>query len=66
LKIHHLATLGNANRDARWYIYFQKEKSQFKQILKWLAIEDAGILYGPLVKFPAIWYTYYMAIWYIL
>jgi hypothetical protein len=29
-------------------------------------MEDVGLFYGHLVYFTAIWYTYIVAIWYIL
>jgi hypothetical protein len=36
-------------------VYFQKQKSQFGQILEGLGFENVGIFYGPLEYFTAIW-----------
>jgi hypothetical protein len=47
-------------------VHFQTKKSQFGSILEGVAMEDVGIFYDRLVYFTANWYTYFMAIWYIL
>jgi hypothetical protein len=47
---------------------FSNQKSQFGQILEGLTMEDAGIFYGRLVHFTAIWHANFVAfivIWYI-
>jgi hypothetical protein len=49
---------------------FSNPKSQVGSILEGLAIEDAGVFYGLLVNFPAIWYILghfckFMVIWFI-
>jgi hypothetical protein len=49
---------------------FTNQKSKFGQILDGLRMENAGIFYGHLVYFTAIWYILWpcgnvMVIWYI-
>jgi hypothetical protein len=48
-------------RVARWYIL--KQKILFWAIFKVLAMEEFGLIYGHLVYFVVVLYTYFTAFW---